>query len=73
MPNEKPSQQPLNAGRHKDDGPTFTQSLSHSPAEDGWLLHQDMEVVFAAHLAVSVVYRAFKAAGSFPGHLQHTI
>ena len=46
---------------------------NHSPAEDGWLLHQDMEIVFAAHLAVSVVHRTFKAAGSFPGHLQHSI
>ena len=51
--------------------PPITQSLIHSPAEDGWFLHQDMEIVLAAHLAVSVVHRAFKASGSFPGHLQH--
>jgi hypothetical protein len=43
----------------------------HSPAEDGRFLHQDVEVVFAAHLAVPLMHRAFKAAGSFPGHLEH--
>jgi hypothetical protein len=55
---------------------TCTATLStnlhgHSPAEDGRFLHQDVEVVFAAHLAVPLMHRAFKAPGSFAGHLEH--
>ena len=44
----------------------------HHPAEHGRLLHQDVEVVFAAHLSVPVVYCTFKAAGSLPSHLEQS-
>jgi hypothetical protein len=51
--------------------PLVVSIYSHPPAEQRRFLHQDVEVVLAAHLAVPLVHRAFKATGSFAGHLQH--